>query len=287
MLTVNKEKVPQALIDHEYERLLPHYKQRFKNQPEEEQKKQLGQWAKQNVIEQVLLQQAAKKRKDKISKKEIAKRLDKLIQQSGGEKGFKHNMRVAGTTEEKLAEEIKLQIKVEHLLERVGKRAPVITEEDAEQHYSAHIDSFMIPEMVHAAHIVKHVRAPEEKEPAKKAIEQCKKEMDDGKTFEDVASENSDCPERAGDLGYFPRGQMVQTFEEKVFAMKKGEVSDIFLTEFGYHIVKKYDHIPARPRPFEQVKDELVKKLQEDARQKEIEKYLDNLTAKAEIQQKD
>jgi parvulin-like peptidyl-prolyl isomerase len=140
--------------------------------------------------------------------------------------------------------------------------------------------------MVHAAHIVKHIRAPQDKEPARKAIDQAQKELDSGTSFEEIASANSDCPERAGDLGYFPRGQMVQAFEDKVFAMKKGEISDIFLTEFGYHIVKKYDHIDARPRPFDQIKEELTKKLSEEAKQKEIEKYLDELTTKAVIEEK-
>ncbi len=45
--------------------------------------------------------------------------------------------------------------------------------------------------------------------------------------------EYSDCPDNAGDLGYFPRGQMVQAFEDVAFSMEAGQVSEVFQSEIG------------------------------------------------------
>jgi len=64
-----------------------------------------------------------------------------------------------------------------------------------------------------------------------------------GEDFAALAQEYSDGPSapRGGLLGSFPRGQMVPAFDEAVFALEDGEISDVVETEFGYHIIKRID----------------------------------------------
>lgn len=70
-----------------------------------------------------------------------------------------------------------------------------------------------------------------------------KQQLDNGKDFEQLAKEASECPsaEKGGDLGYFGKGDMVKPFERKVFSMDVGDVSKPVKTEFGFHIIKKTD----------------------------------------------
>ena len=72
-----------------------------------------------------------------------------------------------------------------------------------------------------------------------------------GSDFAQLAKENSKDPgskDQGGELGFFTRGQMVPQFEEAAFKLKKGEVSEPFESQFGWHIVR-VDERRQRPRP--------------------------------------
>jgi peptidyl-prolyl cis-trans isomerase C len=65
------------------------------------------------------------------------------------------------------------------------------------------------------------------------------KKLNEGKTFEDLAKDYSNCPsgKDGGNLGSFGKGQMVKSFEEAAFKLKVGEVSAPVKTQFGYHLI--------------------------------------------------
>lgn len=68
-------------------------------------------------------------------------------------------------------------------------------------------------------------------------------ELKKGANFAKLAKQFSECPskKKGGDLGWFGRGKMVREFEKAAFSLKKGEISDIVKTQFGYHIIKLTD----------------------------------------------
>ena len=88
---------------------------------------------------------------------------------------------------------------------------------------------------VHAAHIL--VKGQEE---AKGILDELKFGK---KSFAKLAMEKSQCPSgrRGGDLGWFGRGKMVKEFEKAAFNLKKGELSGLVRTEFGWHIIKNLE----------------------------------------------
>ncbi len=80
-------------------------------------------------------------------------------------------------------------------------------------------------------------------------LETIRKQILSGATFEDVAKTVSECASAAkgGDLGEFGRGKMDKAFEEVVFRLKVGEISPVFETKYGYHIVKVVAHNKEQP----------------------------------------
>ncbi len=92
-------------------------------------------------------------------------------------------------------------------------------------------------------------------------------------TFAAVATKNSQDPGSApngGDLDFFARGAMVKPFEEAAFSMKKGEISEVIESDFGYHIIKLTDIKAAKQRSFEEMRPELEADLKKQQAQKKF-----------------
>jgi peptidyl-prolyl cis-trans isomerase C len=101
-----------------------------------------------------------------------------------------------------------------------------------------------------------------------------------GAEFADLARVDSDdmgTSAKGGDLGFLRRGQTVPTFEDALFAMKVGELSQPVKTPFGYHLIKVTEKKPTRS--FDELRPELEKALEAEASRK----FLAELKAKAKI----
>lgn len=93
---------------------------------------------------------------------------------------------------------------------------------------------------------------------------QIKEKLTNGGDFAALAKEHSKDPgskDNGGDLGYFTKGQMVPQFEEAVFTMNKGDVSQPIKTQFGWHVIKLEDKRTKAPPAFEVVKDRILQSM--------------------------
>jgi len=283
-LIVNGEKIEESAIQQEFERLRPHYEQAFKDQPPEQQKAQLLDWSKENVIEMVLIRQEAKTNGAPIPEAELESILAKIKEQYADREQFYKDFETADDA--KIKETIEIQIKVERRLEELYKDIPGPSQEAVLQYYEKNKEQLKSPEQIRVGHIVKNINWQTDEEAAQNVMRKALEELKKGAVFETLAQKYSDCPENGGDLGYITRGQMVEEFEDVVFNLGVGQASGIFRTRFGFHITKIYDRKPPALPGLKEVKEQIVNALTEKMKSKAIDDFIDRLKSKAKIEEK-
>lgn len=269
-VVVNGQRIEQAEIDAEVENLRPHYEQYVEGEGEPGQ---LAEWARENLIERAIVQQAAAAMDVEIPAEEIDAAYEQVRAQAGD------------APAEQVKSEIEVQMRIDRLMRQGVQEVAPPTEEELLAAYNEDSERFMAPELIHASHIVKHIDGRTDKKAAYEAITASQMELADGVSFEEIADRASDCPGQGGDLGWFPRGQMVEEFENVVFEMQPGDISEIFLTQFGYHIAKVLERREPQPVPFEQVHDHLAKELLQQRQGEAVDAFVDTLKSAATIEE--
>ncbi len=138
------------------------------------------------------------------------------------------------------------QVKLEYILlnvESVGQAAQI--DDDAlMEFYDNNLEKFGVPEERQASHIL--IRLEEDADQASLTeaqgkIDDLKQRISQGEDFAELARANSEDPgtaENGGDLGYFGKGLMDPAFEEAVFSLQEGDLSEPVRTAFGLHLIK-------------------------------------------------
>jgi peptidyl-prolyl cis-trans isomerase D len=99
-------------------------------------------------------------------------------------------------------------------------------------------------------------------------MEELQQKLNNGESFEDLAREYSEDPgsaKQGGDLGWVATGEMVKPFEDVLFSMDKGEVSDVVETQFGLHLIKLDDIRTPELQTFAEKRSEFEQELKQDA----------------------
>jgi len=176
------------------------------------------------------------------------------------------------------------ELLVARMCDRLTKHVPRPTRLEVERFYQANREKFYRPDRVHAAHIIRNVDRPEAEGEARAALEAAEVELAAGKPFAKVANRYSDCQGAGGDLGWITRGEMVDEFDDVVFALKRGERSPIFRTVFGLHIATVLDRRAAGAQPLDEIRHSLALSLFEGRRQNEIDRVLTHAMRQSQIQ---
>ena len=167
------------------------------------------------------------------------------------------------------------RVKAEYvILSREGLTDQVsVDPEKVRQWYDGHQGSYGNPEERAARHILIQLAADasEEDVAAAKAKAEAilaRLREDGGKNFGEIAKAESQDPGSAGnggDLGSFSRGMMVKPFEDAVFALKEGEISEPIRTDFGLHIIQLTSIKPASVKSFDEVRGQIESELKGQA----------------------
>jgi peptidyl-prolyl cis-trans isomerase D len=165
------------------------------------------------------------------------------------------------------------------------KKTIQLNEADLKTYYDQNIERLGGLEERRASHIL--INAPQdaasaEREKAKQRAQSLLDELrKTPQSFAELARQHSQDPGSAvngGDLDFFARGAMVKPFEDAAFSLKKGEISEVVESEFGYHIIQLTDiKTPKRPS-FQELRPSLEAELKNQQAQAKFAELAETFT---------
>jgi peptidyl-prolyl cis-trans isomerase D len=159
------------------------------------------------------------------------------------------------------------------------------SEDELRRYYAENASRYTAAEERRASHILikadKDMPAAERQKARAKADELLDQLRKSPGQFAELAKKNSDDPgsaERGGDLDYFGRGAMVKPFEDAVFVMKSGEISNVVESDFGFHIIQLTGQRGGEKKSFDSVRAEIEAEVKRQLAQKRFAEDAEQFT---------
>jgi parvulin-like peptidyl-prolyl isomerase len=291
MITVNGHPIPEDAIEFELRRLIQFYAQHMPEEQIRSQLPALRKRAAEQAIGAFLLMDEASKLDIQVSEDEVEARVQAMIDEAGGERRFLEILQKRGTNRVEFTEQMRRGRRVDKLVERVTADVPDPSEDEIRRHFEEHQEEYSKSEQAQAQHILISPRdeSADAKQEALGRINTLRKRIEEGADFSELAAAHSECPsgrEAGGSLGWFGRGAMVPEFDEAVFSMADGDLSQAIETQFGFHLIKRNGYQEASTPDLDDVHDQVLEFLRHVRRGEVLAEHVEELRQKATITEK-
>jgi peptidyl-prolyl cis-trans isomerase SurA len=235
-----------------------------------------------DLVDQSLLVQRAKDMGVSVEP-ELIKRLDAI--RTENKLGSMEDLEKAVSGQGMNWEDFKNNIRNTLLTQRVVSSEVgshiVVSDEEVSKYYEAHKAEFVRPEQVALREIVVSTegKKPEELPDLKKKAETALKRVQDGEDFGEIAKRLSDgsTKSQGGFLGIYKRGELSKELEDKVFQMKRNQLTDVMETRQGYLVLQVLEHYDEGEQSLPKVKNEIMDKLYSARMEPAMREYLKTL----------
>ena len=226
------------------------------------------------MVDELLLRQAVQRAKIQIPQAAVDQRLGKVREQFQDPRLLEAELASAGSTVEKLKEDLREELAREKLLAEEKKL--VVGEEELKKAFAQHKNELGQREAVHLRHILVA---------SKQDADAVAAEIKSGADFGKVARERSLAPTgkiNGGDYGFVARGMLPSEIESAAFALKENELR-VIPSQKGFHVLQALERRPAVPAQYAKVKEDLREILLQEKVKAALPDYLKQLRAKADI----
>jgi foldase protein PrsA len=230
-----------------------------------------------NLVNQTLVEQAAKKQGITITDADIQKQIDQLKSGFKDQAQFEQALTSAGMSTDALKTQIRNQLLTQKLIEKLSTSAKV-TDADIKAYYDKNKQQFYQAAAKRASHIL---FKPSDKAQAQKVL----KELQGGADFAALAkkySTDTATASKGGDLGW-PTAPYVPEFQAALDKLDKGQMSVLVQTPYGWHIIKVTDTRAAVQQTIDQVKKQIEQIILQQRRADSYQQYLNQLRKDAKI----
>ena len=239
-------------------------------------------------IGRILLVLKAKAVGIKVSEKMLLEKLRKVKAKFKSDSIFEHRLSDRGMTVDQYKQELEIDMYMDQLIKKEIEPKIKITEKDSQAYYDKNKSKFETQEKVRASIMLLRFNPKEGKageQAVLKKFESILIQVKNGADFGALAQQHSQdsLASKGGDLGFFTQKQMLPAFSSRAFKMKVGEVSEIFRTGHGFHVIKVTDRKPGSLSSFATEKEKIQKFLANKKISQATRDYIENLKKKAEI----
>lgn len=248
------------------------------------QLKQIIDRAATSFAERKLLLAAAAKAKTVLPAGELDKALQSQYQQAGGEQAFLEALKKGEVSIDHVKKSVEETLLINKFLAGVAQAGAKVSDADLHKAYEQETAGDKTATVRHIL-IQTQGKSAAEKAAARTKIEGLLAEAKAGADFAELAKKYSEDPGSKGNGGLyenFPRGQMVQAFEDAAFSVPVGQISGVIETTYGYYILKVIDR-KKETRPFDAVKPELEARLRQSQQGKVVQDCVQGLKDKAQF----
>jgi parvulin-like peptidyl-prolyl isomerase len=179
---------------------------------------------------------------------------------------FEHKLKNRGMTLDQYQDELRTDLVMDQVIKKEVESKIQVSEPELKKYYEKNIAKFKTQDKARASVIL--IKSPPDSSPererkVRKKMESILTQIKAGTEFDGLAKKFSQdsLASKGGDLGFFEKNKMFPPFSERAFSMKVGEVSEIFKTKHGFHILKVTDKKPGVSRSFENEKENIRKTL--------------------------
>lgn len=282
-LIINGEEIDDEVIEGEFRNVKGHYERMLQVSCCERDQEFRG-YAKDNLVSRVLLNQESVKRFPTVSDDDVTARLNKLIEEAGGETQFYMNIGMPYKDEAVVRENVKGGVRLDKMLNDVYGEDPAFSEAELRAAYERDIALYQTEEMIHVAHITKNLQGAQSRTEVFKTMRDLRLELLAGKDFMTLAEEHRSDEQQQIDLGWFKRGEFMEEFEVIAFSMNEGEISPVFTTQLGFHLCTLLGRKLAEPIPFVAVKEAVRQRLLDAHKDVKFNELIAELKTSAKIE---
>ena len=286
---VNKEIITLS----EVERMIGHLKEEIEGGNRLERRgriNELSRMALEKLIEEKLIDQEAKRTGIKAAAKEIDGSIDEIKRRNAAtQEDLEKVLARDGLTLEAFKKEIEKKIIRTKLVQWAVKVEPNVGEKELRDFYLKNADRYRTEESYQPGHILLKVpkeATPEEVREIRAKCQKVQAKIRAGEDFGEMVilySEDISSKDR-GDMGVFKKGELLPAFEKEALRLKVGEVSEVFRTDFGFHIIKLLDRKGGDPLPFEEMKEKVRQDYLEREFERGLKQFLTTLREKSIIE---
>ena len=243
-----------------------------------------------DMVDEKLQLQEARKVLMSVDEKKVDKALDEIKANNKiNQEQLEMMLEKEGKSLEIYKQQVRDQILVSQMVGYEMNRSPAISDKKVQRYYLKHRKDFWEAKKSFFRHIL-FIFEPgiTEKDKRVKTIraKEVLRQIKTGRDFEDLAIKYSEdvSSSSGGEIGYVTKGNLVAEFEEAAFKLKEGEVSGLVESRYGLHIIKNDHIVPGSVKPFDDVKEEIRRRLFGESRKAHYEDWMARLKNAAFIE---